>query len=313
MRGRTTMWTGGVMAAALVIAAPSFADQQERDQRQQTPQMHQQRQQMQQMQQQHQQTQQMQQQQPPQQRPGRRGDRSQDMSRQRDARTSDMLADRIVVALIERGPYTADMRVLVDNGTVTLTGTVPSEDAKRRAVRVARRTAGVEEVRDQLRVDPRAAATASSAPSVPDAELAKRVAQQIASTITGAKAGEDWWFSGWRVEGPDNRWNMVVEASDGIVWLEGDVPRLDIVRKAMETARQVPGVRGLRTDLEIESYPYYGGAPYRYHPYAYYPYPPFARPYGIYGDPYDPAAASPRTEPSASGDGGPKTSEQNKN
>ena len=163
-------------------------------------------------------------------------------------RMNDMLGDRVYNRLAERLPAGADIRVQADEGMVTLSGTVPSEDAKRRAIRVARRTDGVMEVRDQLRVE---AARTTTTASVSDAELSKRVAQKIAGAIPGAKAGEDWWLTGWRVEGPDNRWNMVVEAENGTVWLEGDVPRTSIIRKALETARQVEGVRTVRNEMEL--------------------------------------------------------------
>lgn len=95
--------------------------------------------------------------------------------------------------------------------------------------------------------------------------------------IPGAKAGEDWWLTGWRVEGEDNVWTFTVETDDGQVYLEGDVPRLEIMRKAVDAARNVPGVVSVRSDFELDRmyarYPYMG---YRYpgwgYPYAAYPY-----------------------------------------
>ena len=122
-------------------------------------------------------------------------------------------------------------------------------------------------MRNELTLRPVAASVGTN---VPDDELARRVARQVASAVPGAKTGEDWWLEGWRVEGPDNVWNFVIEANDGRVFLEGDVPRLSIMRKAIDAARQTQGVLSVRSDLELERifarYPY----AYPYHPYAFY-------------------------------------------
>jgi hypothetical protein len=142
-------------------------------------------------------------------------------------------------------------------------------------------------------------------------ELAKQVATRIASRIDGAKAGEDGWFTGWRVEGPFNTWSMTVEADEpGRVVLEGDVPKWDIMRKAVEAAANVPGIRVVDSELEYEPdyYPIfrYGAERYYddgYHPYyPYYPY--LARP--PYAAPVQPApmARKIRPAPPVPGDGG---------
>jgi osmotically-inducible protein OsmY len=176
--------------------------------------------------------------------------------------------DLAFVLLAERAWVGGDFDISVQRGTATLTGTVPSEQTKRRIVRIVRGTPGVVDVRDQLRVDPAAARATSP---VPDAQLAQRVAQRIAAAVPGAKAGEDWWLTGWRVEGPDNRWSFTVEADDGTVWLDGEVPRLDVVRQAIDAARRVEGVTSVRSAFELErryaGYPAYG-YPYYAHPWA---------------------------------------------
>ena len=64
-----------------------------------------------------------------------------------------------------------------------------------------------------------------------------------------------------------------------MVELEGSVPEFGDIRKAVEAARGVPGVRGIENNLYVNNYPVYGypyAAPYGY-PYAGYPY------YGYYG------------------------------
>lgn len=187
------------------------------------------------------------------------------------------LEDRVLARIAERTGVGPDMQVRADRGTVTLSGTVSSEAAERRALRAARRTPGVTNVRDELQI----ARPRIDVPQVGDAELNRRVAQQIARAIPGAKAGEDWWFSGWRVEGLGNDWNFVVESTDGEVVLEGEVPRHSIIRDALDAARQVAGVRRVESQLEVEPvrgiydygpYGWYGSAdPYAYGPYAFHP------------------------------------------
>ena len=193
-----------------------------------------------------------------------------------------MLEDQLYVRLAERAWVGGDFKATVNQGVVTLSGTVPSEQAKQKMLRIARQTAGVTELRDQLRVDPSVSAQRDGRAPVGDSELSKRVAQKIAGAITGAKAGEEWWFSGWRVEGPDRHWNTTVEADNGAVTLEGDVPYDSIVRKSVQAALQVPGVRSVRSEITIERIsgpysPYSGYGPYGYggyggYGYAYGPY-----------------------------------------
>ncbi len=218
--------------------------------------------------------QQQQQQRPPQQRqsqPQSQQAQPQEMGGQQDV--SALLEDFVMVRLAEKAWVGGDFKATVNNGRLTLSGTVPSERTKERISRIARKTIGITEVQNNLRVDP---ATGAGTP-VADAELVRRVARNIASAIDGAKAGEDWWFQGWRVEGPNNVWSFIVEAENGRVYLEGDVPRLDLMRKAVDAARQTSGVQSVRADLELDRI--YAGYP------GYWRFPHYAHPYHAY-DPY---------------------------
>lgn len=60
----------------------------------------------------------------------------------------------------------ASINVAVKDGTVTLTGDVPSSDVELEAVKIANGTAGVKTVSDQLKVNP--AAGSAAAPPAPD-------------------------------------------------------------------------------------------------------------------------------------------------
>lgn len=207
-----------------------------------------------------------------QQRSGQAAQQSQqNQQSQRMNASEKMLEDQIYVRLAERAWAGSDFKATVNQGVVTLSGTVPTEQTKQKILRLTRRTPGVMEVRDQLRVNPAVGALRGGS-TVPDAELSKRVAQKIAATLTGAKAAEDWWFTGWRVEGQDRMWTMIVQAEDGAVTLEGEVPYNSTIRKAVDAALDVQGVRSVRSEIELEPayYPYYRyGYPYAYR-YGYY-------------------------------------------
>jgi hypothetical protein len=197
-------------------------------------------------------------------------------ARDQAQRRNSMLEDRVLVRLAEHAWVGGDFKVQADGNMVTLSGTVPSEQTKQRILRVTRRTFGVVQVRDQLRVNPSVASPPAT--TVDDSVLTQRVAQQIARQLQGAKAGEDWWLTGWRVEGPGNRWTFTVEAQNGNIWLEGEVPHYSQMRQAIDAARNVQGVRSVRSNLEIDRdyYPVYGWYPGAYPGYAYAPYGPHA-------------------------------------
>ena len=123
---------------------------------------------------------------------------------------------------------------------------------------------------------------------VDDATLSRRVAERIAAGIQGAKAGRDWWFAGWRVESLDNEWRVTVHADRGRVLLEGDVPRTQLMRKAVDAARRVDGVVSVESDF-FRDHLYtgrHGHPPYTFPGYPHRPLssPPGSDPYG-YGVP----------------------------
>jgi hypothetical protein len=199
----------------------------------------------------------------------------------------EMLEDLIVIRLAERTNLIPFVKVSVENGVAELSGNVPDEVSKNRALRIAASTRGVQSVRDRMSVDASVKKIMSERQhNVSGKEIPRQVAEKIAMTVEGAKAGRDWWADGWRVEGQHNTWSVLVEAGGpGVVVLEGEVPSLDVMRKAVEAARQVPGVHVLDSDLRLDrqyfsAYPYYAyghGYPYYTWGYPFYP-PDFAPP-----------------------------------
>lgn len=197
----------------------------------------------------------------------------------RQMHSDDLTEDLLVMRLGDRRSFLSGMQVIVDQGVATLRGKVPSEAIESRALRIAWRTPGVRSVRDQLEVDQEM--KKAGKPELDQAELAKAVAQNIGGNITGAKADKDWWSDGWRVEGRNNAWNLVAEVPEpGRVVLEGELPNPDLVRRAIQLAAEVAGVKSLNSNLGLQaeflrdhrSFPYY---PYAY-PLSYYPFYPYA-------------------------------------
>ncbi|HEX6285353.1 MAG TPA: BON domain-containing protein, partial [Pyrinomonadaceae bacterium] len=145
---------------------------------------------------------------------------SEDPESLRQMHSDDLTEDLLVMRLGDRRSFLSGMQVIVDQGVATLRGKVPSEAIESRALRIAWRTPGVRSVRDQLEVDQDM--RKAGQPELDQAELAKAVAQNIGRNITTAKADKDWWSDGWRVEGRDNAWSLVVEVPEpGQVVLEG--------------------------------------------------------------------------------------------
>ena len=196
------------------------------------------------------------------------------MSGQRGERDRIHVADQALegwlVVKLAAGPGLNEVGVEVNDGIATLTGKVATQQDKNRAIWVGSSTPGVASVREQITIDP--ALVRQRARDIPDLELGKKVAQEIAAKMKDAKADKGPRFAAWRVEGASNRWNLVVDVSDGHVILAGEVPTIDILREAVQAAGDVPGVRTVDSDLQLPL-PYgYSGYPQTYGPY--YPYLP---------------------------------------
>jgi hypothetical protein len=163
------------------------------------------------------------------------------------------LADQVFLRLAESPSLaTADIRVAADEQTVTLAGTVRSDEARKRAVWLAGRTPGVREVRDELRVDPAAGRARPGAAEVDDRELARQIARKLATeTFPGARAHEAWLF-GWKVERPAGDLDFDVYVDGGQVTLVGRVPAARDLPEAVRAVRMLPGVRSIRSSLSFE-------------------------------------------------------------
>lgn len=182
-------------------------------------------------------------------------------------RVAGSIEDRVRIDLETAGGELAAAEIEVaatPDGHVTLSGRVPSPEAKARAEQRARWAVGVTAVENRLEIvapptPPVAAVRAGPdrAGAAPDAdpadrpsdrELAERVARAIANDLPIEARARHRWLRGWQVAGEG--WAFEVDVNDGRVRLDGRVSdRLD-VSDVTERARMVPSVRSVDSSLE---------------------------------------------------------------
>jgi hyperosmotically inducible periplasmic protein len=146
-----------------------------------------------------------------------------------------------------------DIAVYGDDGTVTLRGSVPSADAKQRAVELARSVDGVRDVKDELQV--RATPqTVAATPGETDRDTAG-TAGRVENTVEPA------WITT-RIQAqyfanPEVKpWNVdVTTASNGVVTLEGEVDAPEARTEAVRIARETQGVTRVDDHLRVKGEP----------------------------------------------------------
>ena len=164
--------------------------------------------------------------------------------------------DTTIRTTVQAKFYTEDLTrgraidVSAQNGAVTLSGTVPTEAAKQRAVELARSVEGVTAINDQLEAREHTTATAST-PARDDA------------TGTAGRAGADVNSPAWittKVQAqyfvdPDIKpWAIdVTTGSGGVVTLEGMVDSAEDKAKAVRIARETEGVTSVEDRLRLEA------------------------------------------------------------
>jgi osmotically-inducible protein OsmY len=129
----------------------------------------------------------------------------------------------------------SQIAVIADDGTVTLRGSVASQEAKDEAVRLARGVEGVGDVHDELTIDPSRSAAAAPRQDAADAGwIATKIQAQY-------------------FVNPDIKpWNIDVSVSDnGTVTLAGTVDSSDDRDRAVQIARQTEGVTGVNDELRV--------------------------------------------------------------
>jgi hypothetical protein len=133
--------------------------------------------------------------------------------------------------------------------TIALTGVVRDELQRERALGIAGQTPGVQEVRDGLRID----ASLASPTVRDDGDVARDVARKLSADSALEANAKQGWMYGWRVEG--DGWELAVEVDEGDVLLEGVVLLQPHIHAFVLAAREVPGVRSVRSELALRPNP----------------------------------------------------------
>ena len=152
----------------------------------------------------------------------------------------------------------SNIDVDVDDGVVTLQGTVRSEAARSRAIAVAKSSHGVKNVVDQLRVVP---SHGDTKPSTADKveHAGEKAADKTASAAkkTG-RAIDDGWIKSKIYAQYLADWNTVLNDSDidvdvdnNVVTLNGTVKSAEAKAKAVSTAKATDGVKAVHDNLRV--------------------------------------------------------------
>jgi hyperosmotically inducible periplasmic protein len=160
----------------------------------------------------------------------------------------------------------SNIDVDVKNGVVTLQGTVPSEAGRARAIAEAKKTDGVKNVIDQLKIAPahhggtmdkaqdKTAKTADKAEDKMDKAGDKTAS---AAHKTG-RAIDDGWIKSKIYAQYMADWNTVLNDSDidvdvqnNVVTLNGTVKSAEAKAKAVSTAKATDGVKAVHDNLRV--------------------------------------------------------------
>lgn len=130
--------------------------------------------------------------------------------------------------------------VTTQNGVVTLTGNVDSEEAKRRALELARGTEGVRDVVD--RISARTGAGRGDAPAT-GRSLGERIDDAAITARVKARFADDPAVRALRID---------VDTREGIVYLTGNVGSDAERDAAIRIARETDGLRDVQANLTVQ-------------------------------------------------------------
>jgi osmotically-inducible protein OsmY len=137
------------------------------------------------------------------------------------------------------------IRASANHTAIALRGSVRDAEQRQHALHLAA-AFSPGPVKDDLRIE------AVPLPgAVPDADLARAVAERLTDSIVPDAKAERGWDFGWRVAGEG--WGVDVEVDDGDVWLDGKVPLQQHIHALILAARDVPGVRSVHARIGLVS------------------------------------------------------------
>ena len=131
----------------------------------------------------------------------------------------------------------SEINVDTTNGVVTLTGNVDGQEARDAAIKLARDTSGVSEVKDMISV--RSGAASGEAPD-PGRTLGERVDDAGITVRVKARLLDDPLVKGLKID---------VDTRDTVVFLTGSVGSEAERKQAIEIARTTEGVTNVQANL----------------------------------------------------------------
>jgi len=131
-----------------------------------------------------------------------------------------------------------DINVDTTNGIVTLTGNVDSQEARDQALRLARETSGVREVKDMISA--RVGSGSGEAPN-PDRTVGTHIDDAGITMRVKARLLDDPLVKGLQID---------VDTRDGVVFLTGSVASEAERKQAIQLARTTDGVKDVQANLQ---------------------------------------------------------------
>jgi hyperosmotically inducible protein len=171
----------------------------------------------------------------------------------------------------------SNIDVDVKNGVVTLQGTVPSEAGRARAIAEAKKTSGVKNVIDQLRIAPaydhgkvdkdqdkvahtteKAADKTAKVADKTEDKMEKAADKTVSATKKTGRAIDDGWIKSKIYAQYMTEWNTVLDDSDidvdvdnNVVTLNGTVKSAAAKAKAVSIAKATDGVKSVVDNLRV--------------------------------------------------------------
>ena len=134
----------------------------------------------------------------------------------------------------------SEINVDTTNGVVTLTGNVDGQEARDAAMKLARDTSGVSDVKDMISV--RSGTASGDAPD-PKGTLGERIDDAEITMRVKARLLDDALVKGLQID---------VDTRDGVVFLTGSVGSDAERQKAIQLARDAKGVRDVQANLALQ-------------------------------------------------------------
>ena len=132
----------------------------------------------------------------------------------------------------------SEINVDTANGVVTLTGNVDSQEARDRAMKLAKETSGVREVKDMISV--RIGSAKGDAPE-PARPIGQRIDDTGISMRVKERFSDDPLVKGLKID---------VDVRDGVVFLTGSVLTDAAKKQAIELARTTDGVKDVQANFQ---------------------------------------------------------------